>query len=171
MDSTSYLFHTPDKVYADRNLIDEKVRNISQSAHYLYYLSSVVYLSDFIKKTIDYEMHNVYCVRYLIDTVVSHRCAGLEVSMQYEEYNILKPDLTIFVTLNEKIRQSRIEKRGRSLLDKELDCEERRKAFLNEFDNQLEGAIFFDNGIGQTDIRLKNLYRQYIQKEKHYYVS
>lgn len=52
MDRGSFLFHTPSSIYSDRENIDNDVRNTSQMAHYLYYLSSVVYLSDYVKKTL-----------------------------------------------------------------------------------------------------------------------
>lgn len=164
MDPHSYLFHTPSEIFSDRKNIDKVVREVSQNAHYLYYLSSVVYLSDYIRKNIDYKNHNVYCVRYLIDTIVSHRVAGLDVILEYNQYNILEPDLTIFVSLDEESRQKRITNRGKSLLDYVLDKEQTRKAFLNEFTNQMQNNVFFDNGIDEVDDRLTELFRTHILK-------
>lgn len=165
MDQGSYLFHTPDEVYSGRDKIDMNVREISQTAHYLYYLSSVVYMSDYIKRNIDYKTHNVYCVRYLIDTVVSHRVAGLDVGLEYEQYGILKPDKTIFVSLDECIRQDRISKRGKSLLDKVLDEESIRGAFLKEFSRLAQDSIVFDNGMEDVDERLAQLFRTQIGRK------
>lgn len=166
MDEGSYLFHTPDEIYADREKIDLKVRKVSQMAHYLYYLSSVAYMSDYIKKNIDYKNNNVYCVRYLIDTVVSHRAAGLEVDLEYDKYDILKPDMTIFVSLEETTRQERINKRGKSLLDKVLDEDSIRNTFLKEFSNLAQESIVFDNGTENVDERLLHLYRTQICRGK-----
>ncbi len=167
MDTGSYLFHTPGEIFSDRKVMDKEVRKVSQNAHYLYYLSSVVYLSDYIKKYIDYKNCNVYCVRYLIDTVVSHRVAGLDVKLEYDQYNILKPDLTIFVTLSEEIRQKRITNRGKSFLDYVLDEEETRRAFLREFTKQMEkNSIIFDNGIDEVDKKLSKLYLARISRKK-----
>ena len=104
MDEGSLLVRTPSIEYANREYIDNEVRQTSQIAHYLYYLSSVVYISEKIKRAFDYKNKNVYCVRYLIDTVVSHNSAGLNVELEYEKYGILKPDLTIFIKLNEETR-------------------------------------------------------------------
>ena len=163
MDKGSYLFHTPSSIYTDRVNIDKDVRNTSQIAHYLYYLSSVAYLSDYIKKNIDYKKNNVYCVRYLIDTVISHRVAGLDVSLDYSQYNILKPQLTIFISLQEKIRQERINKRGKSELDKVLDKEDTRKAFLNEFSNFSNEFISFNNDLDEVDEKLMHFYLLYIK--------
>lgn len=165
MDEGSYLFHTPSELYGDRHSIDINVKDISPMAHYLYYLSSVVYLSDYIKKNIDYQNHNVYCVRYLIDTVVSHRVSGLEVDLDYRKYNILEPEVTIFVKLDESIRQERIMNRGKSELDKVLDNENIRNQFLREFSFFSEKMILFDNGVNKIDDKLKNLYLSSIQGE------
>ena len=89
LDEKSILTRTPSLEYANRDNIDNSVREISQMAHYLYYLSSVVYESDKIKKEGNYKENNVYCVRYLVDTVVSHSVAGLDVKLDYETYDIL----------------------------------------------------------------------------------
>ena len=121
MDKNSIITRTPSFEYSNREQVDNSVREVSQMAHYLYYLSSVVYESDKIKREGNYKENNVYCVRYLIDTVVSHSVAGLDVKLNYETYDILKPDLTIFVKLNEETRQKRITERGKSILDKVLD--------------------------------------------------
>lgn len=165
MDPGSYLFHTPGELYKDRGLIDQEVREVSQNAHYLYYLSSVVYLSDYIKNNIDYKKHNVYVVRYLVDTVVSHRVAGLDVDMHYETYNIIKPDVTIFVSLEEEVRQKRITQRGKSLLDHVLDQDHIRQQFLKEYNNQIQDAIVFDNGCSNVDEKLAQLYHKYIVRD------
>ena len=109
LDKGSHLLRTPDYPFElVRKHIDGIVRMESQPAHYLYYLSSVVHASTRIKEML--KSGNVYCVRYLIDTVVSHRVAGLDIDIEYEGgfYNVQKPDLTIFISVNEDIRQKRI---------------------------------------------------------------
>lgn len=147
LDNNSLLVRTPSIEYSDRDAIDQSVRNTSQLAHYFYYLSSVIYMSDYIKNNFDYKTNNVYCVRYLIDTVVSHQVAGLNVELDYETLNILKPDKTIFVGLEETLRQQRITKRGKSVLDKVLDDDKKRQDFLDKFKALLkeEDTIYFDN--------------------------
>lgn len=158
MDEGSYLLHTPSEVYRDRSSIDRGVRDISPKAHYLYYLSSVVYMSDYIKRNIDYQNHNVYCVRYLIDTIVSHRVSGLDVDLDYKQYDILEPEITIFVKLDENIRQERITDRGKSELDKVLDDKHIRDRFLQEFSSFSEKMILFDNGEQNIDDKVRNLF-------------
>ena len=88
-------------------------------------------------------------VRYLIDTVVSNRVAGIPLELDYNLYGnqLLVPDLTLFVQLNEQERQSRITNRGKSDLDKVLDNDLKRAMFLKEFNNQLDpnSTIYVDN--------------------------
>lgn len=172
MDKGSILTRTPSLEYANREYIDGSVREISQQAHYLYYLSSVVYISDKIKKEDNYKEKNVYCVRYLVDTVVSHKAAGLDVSLDYETYDILKPDLTIFVKLNEDLRQKRITERGKSNLDKVLDNEEKRKKFNKNFEYFLSlesgPTIIFNNDSPDVENNVKDLFQTIKKRGRQY---
>ena len=116
-----------------RRQIDEVVQNVSPAAHYLFYLSAVVYASCLVDEAL--EKGNVYCVRHLIDTVVSHRVAGLDVGLEYKTslFRIPKPDFIIFLDVNEELRQERIDKRGKGYLDKKLDDDGFRVHFIIEF--------------------------------------
>lgn len=162
LDKNSILTRTPGIEYSNREAIDAK-KDVSQMAHYLYYLSSVVYESDRIKKEFNYKEKNVYCVRYLIDTVVSHRVAGLDVNLDYETYGILKPDLTILVRVDEETRQERITKRGKSILDKVLDDGKKREQFNNLFDYFLSKedtpTIVFNNDRVDVEENVKELFK------------
>lgn len=171
-DKNSILVRTPSVEFSNREKIDEVVREESPLAHYLYYLSSVVYMSDFIKHNINYKENNVYCVRYLIDTVVSHQVAGLDVQLDYENYGIIKPDLTIFVGLNEQVRQERITKRGKSILDRVLDDDEKREAFLKKFEENLSenGTIYYDNGNTDVTKEVKKLFEEINRRKNDYEV-
>jgi thymidylate kinase len=146
LDAGSHLMRTPMAPFDQaRQLIDEHVREDSQAAHYLFYLSSVVHASARIEKLL--ETGNVYCVRYLIDSVISHRAAGLNVELEYETsfYAVRKPDITLCLTINEEVRQSRITTRGKGLLDKILDDDEHRKRFEREFDRLSDHFVMIDN--------------------------
>ncbi len=146
LDKGSHLLRTPDHPFElVREHIDSIVRIESQPAHYLYYLSSVVHASTRIKEML--KSGNVYCVRYLIDTVVSHRVAGLDIDIKYdgEFYNVQKPDLTIFISVNEDVRQKRITSRGKGLLDKVLDDDDIRKKFELEFDRLSNHYVVIEN--------------------------
>ena len=149
IDKNSYVLKTPSIEYSDRNLIDQKLKGISPVAHMLYYLSSVIYMSDYIKKNFDIKKENVYVVRYLIDTVVSNRVAGIPIEMNYNIYgnDLLIPDATLFIILDENIRQSRISERGKSVLDKVLDDDVIRQKVLEEFKRNLdpETTIYVSN--------------------------
>lgn len=164
IDKNSSLLKTPSKEYSDREIIDSTVRNDSILAHFLYYLSSTAYMSDYIKNNLDHKNSNVYCVRYLIDTVVSNVVAGIDVELDYNIYGkeLLKPDLTIFVELDEKIRQERISKRGKSELDKILDDENKRMMFLKQFNKFLDksSTIYVKNDKSDISITVEELYEQ-----------
>ena len=172
MDKNSIITRTPSFEYSNREQVDNSVREVSQMAHYLYYLSSVVYESDKIKREGNYKESNVYCVRYLIDTVVSHSVAGLDVKLNYETYEILKPDLTIFVKLNEEIRQKRITERGKSILDKVLDDSKKREQFNKKFDYflSLENGpiIVFNNNSTDIQKSVKELFETIKERGRHY---
>jgi len=135
-DKGSKLFKSPSDPFSEfRELVDKETRGFSPEAHYLFYLAANVHLSKKIEETMKTENGNVYCVRYFIDTIVSQRASGLPVDLVYETdlYKIQKPDLIVFLDVNEGIRQERLEGRGKGFLDKELDKEDLRANFLNQF--------------------------------------
>ena len=80
---------------------------------------------------------NVYCVRYLIDTVAYHRALGVPVELEYKaaHYEITRPDLTIFLQIqDERIRQQRIAARGsRSIGDRLMDNGRLRAAVIRAY--------------------------------------
>lgn len=166
IDNGSVLLKTPSIEFSGRDRIDTEVRETSQLAHYLFYLSSVIYMSDKIKKSYDYKNKNVYCVRYLIDTIVSHQVAGLDVDLDYSSYGILRPDLTIFVSLDESVREQRISERGKSTLDRLLDDSRIRNSFLERFNDLLdkERTIFFDNTDKNIESNILKLYYEILRK-------
>lgn len=166
IDKDSVLLKTPSIEFSGRDIIDTEVRETSQMAHYLFYLSSVIYMSDKIKKSYNYKTKNVYCVRYLIDTIVSHQVADLDVNLDYSNYGILKPDLTIFVSLDEKLREKRISKRGKSTLDKLLDDPKVRESFLEKFSHLLDKdrTIFFDNTEKNIESNILKIYDEISKK-------
>ena len=142
MDEGSYLIKTPSEDYKDRANMDEVLHDASPVAHMMYYLSADIYASDYIKQNCDYQNHNVYLVRYLIDTVVSSRVAGIPLELDYHVYGnqLIEPDLTIFVSVDEETRQQRLAVRGKDSLDKVLDDVEKRDRFLEEFQELLDPA-------------------------------
>lgn len=152
-DPKGVLFKTPGPAFdQSRHLLDGDVRVQSPAAHYLFYLSSVVHASSQIEESL--KTRNVYCVRYLIDTVVSHRVAGLNVELQYEcgYYTIKKPDVTLFVTIDEGVRQDRISRRGKSDLDKVLDDPVQRARFLEEFERYSDQYHLVDNSTTEMEL-------------------
>lgn len=161
LDEGSIVLKTPSPEYADRDKIDTLVRKDSITAHFLYYLSSTVYMSDYIKNNLDYKNKNVYCVRYLIDTIVSNRVAGLNIDLDYNIYGneLLKPDLTLFVNVDEDLRQTRITARGKSELDKVLDDDKKRKLFREEFQKLLPNeTLIIDNNNENIEATVETAY-------------
>jgi thymidylate kinase len=142
LDTSSSLFNSISSPHTTiRSHIDETVESASLSAHYYFYLSATIYTSTLIECKLEHG--NVYCVRHLIDTVVSHRVNGLDVQLEYENklFYIRKPDLIIYLDLNENVRQERITKRGKGFLDKKLDDNGFRARFLAEFERFSEHFI------------------------------
>ena len=164
LDKNSYLFKTPSSEFSDRNSIDSLIKPVSPTAHMLYYLSSTVFMSDYIKQNCDYINNNVYLVRYLIDTVVSNRVAGVSIDLNYQLFGnqLLVPDLTLFVHLNEEERQRRITSRGKTELDKVLDDDLKRKKFLEEFRNNLDSTstIYVDNSDENIEQTVQKTYKK-----------
>lgn len=171
LDKTAHILKTPSTEYKCRDLVDEKVKDVSPVGHMLYYLSSNVYMSDYIRKNFNIENENVYVIRYLIDTVVSNRVAGVPLELDYNIYgnNILKPDLTLFVSVDEEKRQKRITKRGKSILDKVLDDDITREKFIKEFEKNLdhETTIYVDNNSSDIEQTAKNTYKKIKKFEKN----
>ena len=171
LDKTAHILKTPSTEYKCRDLVDEKVKDVSPVGHMLYYLSSNVYMSDYIRKNFNIENENVYVIRYLIDTVVSNRVAGVPIELDYNIYgnNILKPDLTLFVSVDEEKRQKRITERGKSILDKVLDDDITREKFIKEFEKNLdhETTIYVDNNSSDIEQTAKTAYKKIKKFEKN----
>ncbi|EKN6387889.1 hypothetical protein DVQ88_08425 [Yersinia enterocolitica] len=145
-DPDGLMLHTPNGIFSQSRIdFDGEFRVEHPEAHYLFYLAAVVAASDKIKEHL--KSRNVYCVRYLVDTVVSHRVAGVNIQLNYDLgfSTIAIPDVTFFISLNEQLRQQRIEVRGKSELDKVLDIESVRTKFLSEFKKVCPEMIYIDN--------------------------
>ncbi|MEK4231057.1 hypothetical protein [Solibacillus sp. FSL H8-0538] len=142
-DKGSSLLKSPPVPFSvNRNEIDEKVYHVSPTAHYLYYLASNVYLTELINEKMSQNDDNIYCVRYFIDTVVSHRAKGVNAAYEHETelYSIRKPDYIFYLDVDENERQLRLDERGRGFLDNQLDDDQLRQRFLEEF-NALESEF------------------------------
>lgn len=142
-DAGSSLFKSPPFPFStNRHDIDEKVYHSSPAAHYLYYLASNVYLTELINAKMQESEGNVYCERYFIDTVVSHRAKDVAADYEYDTqlYAIRKPDYIFYLDVEENERQQRLDARGRGFLDDQLNDEALRQRFLEEF-NALEAEF------------------------------
>ena len=169
LDKGSILTRTPNSdLFIDRHLMDQSLRGVSPDAHMMYYLMSVVAESDRLKACYNLSTTNIYMVRYLIDTVVSNRVAGIDIPLDYTvrigeyEHKILIPDLTVFVYGPEKIRLKRISARGKDKLDRVLDDPEKVQMFYNEFNRLLdpEKTIYVDNSGDNPDEVAEEAYQK-----------
>jgi thymidylate kinase len=166
LDPGSLLIKNPVEPFLHcRDQIDCLVRDLSPSSHFFYYLASNIYASRIIDKHISDTGCNVYSVRYFIDTVVSHRALGIPVQFNYktEVYEIRKPDLTFFLTIDEAVRQERLRDREKSYLDRALDDSNFRQKLLYEFSKLSEHFIQIDNSNKAVDDLLGEI-REYINQ-------
>jgi thymidylate kinase len=130
------LIHTPAEPFRQvRGPIDLGPRDECPSAHYLFYLASMVHAdATLIRPAL--ERGDVVCVRHLVDTVVSHRAAGLPVELDYETplFALRRPDRIFLLTVEEAVRRQRMAGRSRcDHLDRALENEGLRGRFLEEF--------------------------------------
>lgn len=164
-DTSSTLMKSPPYPFSsNRNTIDEKVFNSSPEAHYLYYLAANVYLSKLVDERLEQSAGNVYCQRFFIDTVVSHRAKGVNAAYEYEteQYKIRKPDYIFFLDVSEEERQLRLNERGRGFLDEQLSNETLRHKMIEEFNN-LEAEFIRIKTTNRTLEEIVSEIKNYIQ--------
>lgn len=144
LDNSSTLLKSPPFPFStNRHTIDEMVFHASPQAHYHYYLAANVYLSKIVEDTLAKQDGNIYCQRFFIDTVVSHRAKGVDAKFEYETdtYSIRKPDYIFYLDVAEEERQLRLNERGRGFLDDQLTDETLCSNMLAEFDALSEHFI------------------------------
>lgn len=126
----------PEPYQAVREIIDSEVRDYSISAHAAYYLSGNLYLSEQVRRIKEKSTEPIFTVRYFIDTVVAQRARGLEFPYEYESewYKLERPDLIIYLDVEEEERQRRLSQRGKGFLDKKMDESSFRMRFQSEFE-------------------------------------
>ena len=146
-DTPSVLLSTPTEPFIPvRSEIDALLYK-SPSLHYFFYLASVIHASTLVDEYIN--NGNVYCVRYLIDTVVYHRAMGIPVSLEYETslYKIRRPDLIVFLSIDdEEMRQQRLANRGKFTVgDRLVNNDEFRNRLANEYNKLEEHFVVVNN--------------------------
>lgn len=146
-DPKSTILKTPTNPFvASRSHVDKFALEIPAS-HYYFYLATVIHASNLVEKAL--RRGNVYCVRYLLDTVVYHRAMGFSAELEYETelYSLQRPDATFFLAVeDERVRQSRLRERSSlSVGDKLVNDENLRQAILNEYSRYSNEYIVIDN--------------------------
>lgn len=133
-DPGSMLFQTPTGPFLKARTAVDRLALEASSVHYFFYLASVIHVSAQIGGAL--QNGNVYCVRYLLDTVAYHRAMGLPVNLEYETplYRILRPDLTCFLVVDEDTRQHRLVSRHKFTVgDRIVQAEDFRNRLLGEY--------------------------------------
>ena len=120
----------------------------AQTARYAFYLASLIHAQPLIVRAL--QQGNVYCVRYLIDTVVYHRVLGLTVQLAYNAdwYQLRRPDLTVLLHIDEETRQRRLTGRGRTADDRLTDDTALRAALAREYQALSDEYIAIENPDG-----------------------
>jgi len=146
-DHPSSLISTPTAPFLCARLDIDAFALTLPAAHYFFYLASVIHASSIIEQRLI--EGNVYCVRYLIDTVAYHRAMGLPIIIEYETplYRIRQPDLTVFLNVtDEGIRQERLKTRGKITVGDHIVNEEGfRNSLLQEYQRLSEHFVVIDN--------------------------
>jgi thymidylate kinase len=146
-DPNSTIIKTPTEPFIPARLNIDECALETPAAHYFFYLASVIHASCMVEKKLAHG--NVYCVRYLLDTVVYHRAMGLPIALEYETplYRIRRPDITFLLTVfDERIRQQRLHDRH-CITPGDLIVNDHslRKAILAEYARFADQLIPIDN--------------------------
>lgn len=115
--------------------------NLNDKARFLFYLASNFDLSDHIRE--NRLSNTIICARYFHSTIIGYASRqGLNIEDFYKNSPVAlddfeKPDLTIFLYVNEAVQQARIKSRqphDNSLMDyKCLDDEDYREILFNNY--------------------------------------
>lgn len=146
-DRNAILVRTPAVPFAQFRTVVDEFATALPAVHYFFYLASVIQVSNEIRPMI--ENGNVYCVRYLLDTVIYHRALGLPVELEYNTplYSIRPPDLTVFLGIrDETVRKKRVSERGQMTAgDLLVDRDEFRSKLLSEYRRFATNYTIVDN--------------------------
>ncbi|KRT67720.1 MAG: hypothetical protein XU08_C0001G0129 [candidate division WWE3 bacterium CSP1-7] len=144
LDPGSYLVKTPTDPFIPARSEMDALAMQHPWTHYHFYLASIYHASSIISELLR-NSSNVYCVRYLLDTVCYHRGLGLPVRLNYTK-GIRRPDLTIFLAISDEgVRQRRLGSRGRSVGDEVTDNERIRQKILEAYRRYDSEYVLVDN--------------------------
>lgn len=100
----------PDEFNKVRKTIDKTYDQCGIAAQ-LFYSSTVAYISYKVKNYLDLKQ-SVVVDRYWLSTCIYAECRNNSIDLSIIETKIIKPDLTVWLDLDEKERKQRIKQRG-----------------------------------------------------------
>lgn len=161
LDPNSELVSTPTFPFTEcRKHLDDIVLE-TPTAHYFFYLAAIVHASIQIEKILIKK--NVYCVRWLVDTIANHRTIGVDCELEYKTklYDIKEPDLSLFLSCEDRVRQERIKARDHSTIADEITFREGVCALLQkEYAKLRDHFISIDNSdksVEQTVVKIRKV--------------
>jgi dTMP kinase len=80
------------------------------NARFLFHLAGVCHTSSAVHQLL--ETSSVVCDRYLLSTVAYHDASGRTAAVDIASLDILLPEVTFYVVVEERLRQERIRMRG-----------------------------------------------------------
>ena len=90
-----------------RKLVDARA---DVTEHFLFYLATVRYASEEIKKML--KQQSVICDRYVYSTVAYHHALGLTLEIDINQINLLIPDYAFFLEISANTQTERLIKNG-----------------------------------------------------------
>lgn len=103
------IFEDYEKKHPGFNSLKPLVKNIPITGSHFFYIASSIYKSEIIKKLL--KKYWVICDRYFYSTNAYHKTKGSNLKIT-ELSDLIKPDYAFLLTLDEKIRQKRVQQKS-----------------------------------------------------------
>jgi thymidylate kinase len=144
-------YKTPPKVFESIRAVIESVPNYD--LRFYYYLSSVLYASEEIKKIL--ENKHVVCDRYIYSTIVYHRILGVNIDPEVENL-VLRPDYGFCLYARDEVVKKRLSERA--VFGKFDNNFELQKKAFTEF--QTFNLSLFETSDFKVEESVKNIIKQ-----------
>lgn len=161
------LYEDLEKSFSDfgilKPFIKKTVRPLSVDASFYFYLSSVLYKSAVIKKLLKKTW--VICDRYIYSTVADHIVGGLSRSIvkKLDIFPFLRPDFSFLITVNDKIRLTRVKSRKTNTKQDLIPVKRGSRAYEMEKEYKKMGLVVIKNN-GDITSTLSSVLENIFQK-------